>query len=215
MGGRAGATSNGRTSATSGGRAGATEGNRAGASQTIPNEQSIQPPIPNEWAEVVEELTNCGVGKAGQAIEVAIRNEVSPDDVLAIVNFSKSKPGAFGGGAVYQRVINARPGQRFDDPRLWPDESPDYSRRCQTQWDTAIREREIQKEALRNRQLAIDQAEIDNLTRKYSPVWGSMTNTEQTEFARTHLAISNTSDGSVILQAQQLPKSCFKKYRVL
>jgi hypothetical protein len=89
-----------------------------------PATQGGDSPRSAAWKGVEEDLLKCGVSAAGKAVDAAIANGCRPDDVIAVVAFWRCSRPKWGAGALYQRILNLRPGQ--DQSELWPDPSEQF-----------------------------------------------------------------------------------------
>ncbi|MEO8166467.1 MAG: hypothetical protein ABI619_13835, partial [Betaproteobacteria bacterium] len=161
--------------------------NSRASSTPIP--KTLSPTLPpvtsDDWAEVEAALIRCGVSKTNDAIKTAQRNEASPQDVLAIVEYAEGKPGAYGPGAIFNRIENHRPEQPVDCG--WPAEDDRFRRRRDAE---AKRERKAQEELVRQeqeRQRAADRLEAETLEREYGPMLDTMSEAERIAFAEAHL----------------------------
>lgn len=70
------------------------------------------------WGEVVDEMRSLGVSRAAEAVEQARARGVALEEVTAIVGHYGHKIGAWGPGALFERIRNARPGEQPD--QHWP-----------------------------------------------------------------------------------------------
>lgn len=154
---------------------------------SIPTPESLPPPPSNHWLVVVDALTKCGVGKIDNVIQAAHCNGLSPKDVLDIIQFVDGKPGAYGGGAIHDRVVNARPGQRFDDPSLWPPESDEYQREQRKTFEAGERSKLASQTEQLNWKVESERLEREQLEREYGPTLDSMNESDRNEFAHQHL----------------------------
>lgn len=89
-----------------------------------PATQGGDSPRSAAWMGVEEDLLKCGVSAAGKAVDAAISNGCRSDDVIAVVAFWRCSRPKWGAGALYQRILNLRPGQ--DHSELWPDPSKEF-----------------------------------------------------------------------------------------
>jgi hypothetical protein len=80
---------------------------------------TYNPPLLSEWAEVEEVLISLPMAEARAAITEAQRHGLTPAHVLALVQHWRSKPGAWGIGALRMRIGIGLPGQSPDV--LWPE----------------------------------------------------------------------------------------------
>lgn len=160
----------------------------SGASSTpVPNTHSLSPPpeTSEDWGEVEAALIRCKVGKILDAVRTAQRNQVSPQDVIAIVEYAESKPGAYGPGAIFKRIENHRPGLPIHAG--WPVEDDRFIRQREVE---AKHERKANENLIREeqeRQRAADRLKAEAAEREYGPVLDNMTVTEQSKFAEANL----------------------------
>ena len=91
--------------------------------------QADSPPCPGAWAGVEGALIQLGVFAPRQAIEGARDGGATPEDVRAVLEVYQSQPGAWGPGAIRNRVLICRPA--LDPAEGWPATSPDYDRQRQ------------------------------------------------------------------------------------
>ncbi len=130
------------------------------------------PALSEEWRAVVVALLKFGVNDPEPAIENARQRGVTPSYVFELIAHAKSKPGAWGPGALRKRVFNAIPGE--DVAALWTPENEAFTR---VQRDAgAARRGEIEKQEIRDRQREIaeeDQA-LQALEDRHGPTLDAM-----------------------------------------
>ena len=86
--------------------------------QDPPPQTPPQVPESAAWREEEDFLKSFGVTAAPRAIAAARERGLRPSDVRRIVDHYRSRPGAWGPGALFARVSESRPG---DDPATgWP-----------------------------------------------------------------------------------------------
>lgn len=90
-------------------------------------------------------MIELGVFAPRPAIESARSAGATPEDVLAVLNWSEAKPGAWGPGAIRNRVMICRPG--LDAAAGWPEPSTDYNRQRQADSEGENRKRSRAKQA--------------------------------------------------------------------
>ncbi|QDT95527.1 hypothetical protein [Gimesia aquarii] len=140
--------------------------------------------ISPERVAVEKELRLMGVGLASEAIETALARGCSLDDVLQLIQYARSKPDAYGPGALKKRVCEALPGE--DPSKGWPPESDEFLKQqrqaeaqkqgCQASQKTA--EREAKRKA--------NQRAQQELERKYGPQLDRLKRDELLDFVKTH-----------------------------
>lgn len=139
---------------------------------------------PPDWAEVEEDLFSLGVGAAAAAIREARNRECQPADVARLIAHYRSQPGAWGPGAIHDRVCSARPGE--DPTSGWAVPSADWQRQQQQARQAEQREQASRESAeLRNerqdRQAASQQREAE-----FGPLLDAMRDEDCLDFAREH-----------------------------
>lgn len=183
----------GRTDATTGSRTRATDTSSTHATPSgatvrpnqEPDNKEPPPSQSGDWSEAEAALLEFGVGRIDDAVGAARGNGLSADDVVAIVEFAKSKPGAYGPGAVYDRIVYGRAGQ--SPASGWPPESDEYRRRCQTQATTARRAAKA-SESERAKLLAeAEHAKREQLEGRFGCVLDAMDSSKLNAFASEHL----------------------------
>jgi len=75
---------------------------------------STLPLLTREWTGVVGDLLKRGVGGAEPACRKAIDAGASVEDVLRLIAHWDARPGAWGEGALYLRIVRQRPGLPID-----------------------------------------------------------------------------------------------------
>lgn len=66
------------------------------------------------WSEAGRRLALAGVARWAAAVETAEARGVDPAEIVAIVEYAESRPGAWDGGAIYFRAINQVPGMAIE-----------------------------------------------------------------------------------------------------
>lgn len=151
-------------------------GNAATVTDALPREEKrrISPPTPQGELEVEEEIQKRGVVRASQALNAARANGCGLDQIRMVLEFFDSKPGAWDGGALYERLRGLRPDQLVGAG--WPDPSPAYElderrrRRDESyrQKQTKQQQEAAEREAARKRELELEQrhgAAVDAMDR--------------------------------------------------
>jgi len=85
------------------------------------------PPVINKptWEEVEDLLiSEFGLGRPSPAVKAAEKNGCAPADILQLVAYARSKPGAYGPGALFIKIKEARPGR--DPSQGWPAEEKTF-----------------------------------------------------------------------------------------
>jgi hypothetical protein len=84
------------------------------------SEKEEAPPISPSWKSVEEALRQFPLDQADAAIVAARRNGLSPTEVLALIDVAEQKRTALRSpaGALYQRIVNGKPGRPADAG--WP-----------------------------------------------------------------------------------------------
>ena len=82
------------------------------------------PPCPVAWEGVEGGLIEAGVFAPGPALDAARRSGVGPEHVRDILEHAASMPGAYGPGAIRNRVMICRPG--LDHREGWPGPADSY-----------------------------------------------------------------------------------------
>lgn len=154
------------------------------------NPKLINPPPPSEsnnptWREVEDILiTEFGLGRPGKAVAAAQANECATADVLRLIEYARSKPGAYGAGAMFTKISEARPGR--DPTQGWPEESEEYLKQQarkklddqQTEKARAEQEREERKRQ--------DQADRQQLEDDFGFVLDEMSRDELRAYVTEH-----------------------------
>jgi hypothetical protein len=121
------------------------------------------PEIPDQgpsWEQVEGELFQTGMGDY-HGLARRLRGVLHPFEVLGIIRHWRSKPGAWGLGALHWRLRTAMPGEEFAD--RWPPESEAWRRQqrraAETSYAQERRRRELEEQAA----AAAQQAALDQL----------------------------------------------------
>lgn len=149
----------------------------------------INPPPPESnnptWEEVEEILiSEFGVGRPVPAVTAARESGCAIVEILQLIEYARSKPGAYGAGAIYTRIFESRPGR--DPAQGWPDESEKYRKR-QKQSKTKVKA--VQAEtanAEREKKIKQDQHARQLLERDFGPELDRMNREELRDFAFAH-----------------------------
>lgn len=154
------------------------------------NPKLINPPPPSEinnptWREVEEILiSEFGVGRPGKAVAAARENGCATADVLRLIEYARSKPGAYGAGAIYNRISEAWPGR--DPAQGWPEESKRYRQR-QSRTRRNDRQAQLARETReRDERKRQDQAERQRLESEFGPVLDAMTRDQLRAYVAEH-----------------------------
>lgn len=149
---------------------------------------NINPPPPSEtssWEEVEEILiSEFKVGRPVPAVTAAREAGCSTEEILQLFQFARSKPGAYGPGAIYTRIREARPGR--DPTSGWPNESEDYLRREKKSQTRAKADQTAQAAAERGKRREQEQRTRQLLERDYGPELDQMNRDELLDFAKAH-----------------------------
>lgn len=141
------------------------------------------PPSHNPtWLVVENDLRSLGVGRAAQAVETAQGRGCSAEEIRQLITYARSKPGAYGPGAICKRITEAFPGR--DPAEGWPPEDPQYQkvqRQKQAQYE---RSQDAQGVAeIQSRRKANQQAR-ETLERNFGPLLDGMSEAEHSSLAR-------------------------------
>lgn len=112
--------------------------------------------LDSAWEEVEEDLLECGVAAAREAVDALRANKCTPSDATNVISFWRLSSNAWGAGALYQRLLNLRPGQNWST--LWPEKSEQAakveSRRSSDQSHNLIAAQRIEGERIREEETA-------------------------------------------------------------
>ncbi|QDT94803.1 hypothetical protein [Gimesia aquarii] len=148
-----------------------------------PSHQALVTSAP-AWSVVEEVLISEGVGRASPAVESARSRGCVPAEILQLIEFARSKPGAYGPGAIYTRIRNALPGE--DPAAGWPPEDEKYHKnQRQAQADRECR-RSAQETADRRAKRKVNQRARQELEREYGPQLDRLKRDELLDFVRVH-----------------------------
>ncbi|QDT98012.1 helix-turn-helix domain-containing protein [Gimesia aquarii] len=140
--------------------------------------------ITPERVVVEKELRLMGVGLASKAIETALGRGCSLDDVLQLIEYARSKPDAYGPGALKNRVCEALPGE--DPSQGWPRESDEFLK----QQRQAVAQKEgsqaSRKTAEREAKRKANQRAQQELEREYGPQLDRLKRDELLDFVKAH-----------------------------
>jgi len=103
------------------------------------------PPCPVAWGGVVSEMIELGVFAPHPAVDAAQAAGASPEQVLAVLEYARTIPDAYGPGAIRNRVLICRPG--LDPGEGWPEPSPEYTRQRQADSEGEKRKRQQAEQA--------------------------------------------------------------------
>lgn len=146
---------------------------------------NLPPSYNPTWGEVEEFLILMGVGCAARAVNTARDRGYSSAEVLKLIRYANSKPGAYGPGAIYDRI---RYGIVSDDSTSgWPGESEEFLK-AQSKIQAEAKYNRATKEALKRREKIEQQKHaLQDLERDYGPVLDHMDRYEFRTFAAAHL----------------------------
>lgn len=111
----------------------------------------------DEWKEIGRQMRAAHVRAWSEAIDGARENDCQPADILPVIDWFHPRRDAWKEPevALYQRVRNATPDQRPDDPATWMPMKPAYVRQqkeTQRQGTDAERKRRDNEERLRDQE---------------------------------------------------------------
>lgn len=152
-----------------------------------PTSLGSEPPAedrPADWSGLEGELIGLGIKAAGAAIRTAQGRGCQPADIRRLIDHARSKPGAWGPGAIHDRVRVARPGE--NPATGWAVESDAWQRAQKQQQQAAQRDRDAQQAAQRRAQRAARREADQRLEREFGPVLDELTPAAVLDFARTH-----------------------------
>ena len=152
-----------------------------------PTSLGSEPPAddrPADWSGVEGDLISLGIKAAGAAIRTAQGRGCQPADILRLIDHARSKPGAWGPGAIHDRVRVARPGE--NPATGWAVESDAWQRAQKQQQQAAQRDRAAQQAAQRRAQRAQRRESDERLEREFGPVLDELTPAAVLDFSRTH-----------------------------
>ncbi|QDT84611.1 hypothetical protein [Gimesia chilikensis] len=154
------------------------------------NPKLINPPPPSgtnnpTWREVEDLLiSEFGLGRPGKAVSAARENGCATADVLRVIEYARSKPGAYGAGAIYNRISEARPGR--DPAQGWPEENKRYRQR-QSRTRRNDQQAQLAREAReRDERKRQDQAERQRLESEFGSVLDGMTRDQLRAYVAEH-----------------------------
>lgn len=165
-------------------------GHSAPAILYAPLRKNNLPSFPgSSWERVVAELIDLGLGAPQAAISRAQASGCSPADLMGLIHHARSKPGAWGPGAVFHRITAALPG---GDPAAgWPKPSAEWQQRqirqAQQQQIQQTAQQAAQRQAERQARRERNQRLID----QYGAILDDLSDAERVELAQTisrHLA---------------------------
>lgn len=136
----------------------------------------------SDWEGEEEELSGLGVVAAGAAIAKAREHGCTADDVRRLLDQVRRKPGAWGPGAIYDRISRARPGE--DPAAGWPAESADWQRRQQQARQAADREQAAQQAIAQRAERRARREAARQLEADFGPQLDALSPDEQLDFAR-------------------------------
>ncbi|QDT26833.1 hypothetical protein Enr10x_21430 [Gimesia panareensis] len=154
------------------------------------NPKLINPPPPSEinnptWREVEEILiSEFGVGRPGKAVAAAQANDCTPADILPLFAYARSKPGAYGAGAIFTKISEARPGR--DPTQGWPEESEEYLKQQARKKLKVQQTKKARTEQEREERKRQDQAERQRLESEFGPVLDGMTRDQLRAYVTEH-----------------------------
>lgn len=148
-----------------------------------PSNQALVATAPT-WSVVEEMLILEGVGRASPAVETAKSRGCAPTEILKLIEYARSKPGAYGPGAIYTRIRNALPG---DDPALgWPPEDEKYHKGQRQEQAVCERRRSAQEAADRQTKRNANQRAQQELEREYGLQLDRLKRDELLDFVKAH-----------------------------
>ena len=147
-----------------------------------PNDSAVQPlPSSARWNQVVEELIKIGIVDPHPAVEAARSAGATPEMVDEIRRHSQGKPGAWGLGAVRNRVTNARPG--FPVDQGWPPPSEDYERGRRAVLEGKEKQAQQAKQAEEKQRRNEDKRIADERERLWGPKLDGMDQSDRDQLA--------------------------------
>lgn len=146
------------------------------------------PPFNNHsWEGVVDDLKSFGVAMASKAIQSARGRGCSIKEIQNLIAYARSKPNAYGPGAIFQRVMSALPGS---DPKAdWPPESEAYRKSKIQNHEQKTRDQATREAAQREAKRKANKQAREDLEREYGPILDEMAQSEIQEFANQHCGV--------------------------
>lgn len=147
--------------------------NKSTSSSFLPNRQPQRAWCPGaqeitdhgaDWREVEEELVSTGMGDI-EGVMRRVRGRCTPADVLAIIAHWRSKPGAWGLGALHMRLRFVSPG--CDPAKCWVPESEAWRREQKNRAQSAYAQERRRQEVAHRAAAAKQQAALDLLEALY------------------------------------------------
>lgn len=155
-----------------------------------PATQGGDSPRSAAWKGVEEDLLECGVSAAGKAVDAAISNGCRPDDVIAVVAFWRCSRPKWGAGALYQRILNLRPGQ--DQSELWPDPSAEFVATEQRAKSTKSHAEQAAKRESARKEKAVESVNFAELEAEHGQKIDAMSVEDVSEFIRREFPAEST-----------------------
>ena len=156
---------------------------RAHTSDREEKRREEPPPLnPPTWSEVETALTGEGVFAAGPAVQAAQQIGASPAEIWAIIEHARSKPGAWGPGAIRHRVMHTRPG--LDPSEGWPSESEEFERERQAFLEGEERRRSRARADAEKERNAETRRDDDQREATFGPILDGMGKEAQDKLAR-------------------------------
>lgn len=148
---------------------------------------NIYPPPSKKptWEEVERILNLVGVGCAVKATTAARDRDCQPAEILQLIGYAQSKPGAYGPGAIYKRVSEMIPGS--NPAEAWPRESKEFRQEQKQAKHQAKLNQAAQLAAKREEKKLVDQHAQEILERDLGPELDRMDRYELRAFAAAHL----------------------------
>lgn len=143
------------------------------------------PPTPQGATEVEEEISKRGVRCASKALEIARGNGCGIDHIRMVLEHFDSKPGAWDGGALFERLKNLRPEQLAHE--LWPEESEAYQKGVSNQRRARELEDAAKKRELSQQELEAQRAQELELEQSWGPVVDNLERDAAEKMLRTSL----------------------------
>ena len=130
-------------------------------------------------------MQKCGVNLPKAAIESAQRSGCTAGLCLQLVEHFQTKPGAWGPGALQQRIKNARPDQSFEEH--WPSPEPEFEQQQIQERRQRDREATRQQRSEAEREKQHRQKQTDALEREFGPKLDAMSEDEVNDLIASHL----------------------------
>ena len=138
-----------------------------------PPESAAQDELPcPDWDAVGGALVVLGVFDPKPAVVAARRAGVTPEGVGAILDHARGKPGAWGAGAIRNRVANAHPDLPPDEG--WPSPAPDYQASREAFLKREERRQQVEKQAGEDERVAENKLAAEERESTWGPVLDQM-----------------------------------------